>query len=76
MIAESHIKIVTFPQIGRSLVDVFSCKAFNQDLIVDAVQEAFNPEMIQGWIIDRTFGNSSLPGQRFLITTAKVKPGP
>jgi S-adenosylmethionine decarboxylase len=42
MIAESHISIHTFPEKGFFAFDLFSCRDFNTDLVVDTLANAFN----------------------------------
>ena len=42
LIAESHLSVHTFPERGLLWADIFSCKSFDADRLVDAVREAFS----------------------------------
>lgn len=41
IIAESHLAIHTWPERGTVWVDVFSCKDFDADKVVEVLKEAF-----------------------------------
>jgi S-adenosylmethionine decarboxylase len=42
LIAESHLSVHTFPEHGLLWADIFSCKSFDADRLVEAVREAFS----------------------------------
>ena len=42
LIAESHLSVHTFPERGLLWADIFSCKSFDADRLVEAVREAFS----------------------------------
>jgi S-adenosylmethionine decarboxylase len=42
LIAESHLSVHTFPERGLLWADIFSCKSFDPDRLVEAAQEAFS----------------------------------
>jgi S-adenosylmethionine decarboxylase len=42
LIAESHLSVHTFPERGLLWADIFSCKSFDADRLMEAVREAFS----------------------------------
>jgi len=42
LIAESHLSVHTFPERGLLWADIFSCKSFDADRLVEAVREGFS----------------------------------
>jgi S-adenosylmethionine decarboxylase len=42
LIAESHLSVHTFPERGLLWADIFSCKSFDADRLVEAAREAFS----------------------------------
>jgi len=42
LIAESHLSVHTFPERGLLWADIFSCKSFDADRLVEAVRKAFS----------------------------------
>jgi S-adenosylmethionine decarboxylase len=42
LIAESHLSVHTFPERSLLWADIFSCKSFDADRLVEAVREAFS----------------------------------
>ena len=42
LIAESHLSVHTFPERGLLWADIFSCRSFDADRLVEAVREAFS----------------------------------
>jgi S-adenosylmethionine decarboxylase len=42
LIAESHLSVHTFPERGLLWADIFSCKSFDADRLVEAVREDFS----------------------------------
>ena len=42
LIAESHLSVHTFPERCLLWADIFSCKSFDADRLVEAVREAFS----------------------------------
>ena len=41
LIAESHLSVHTFPERGLLWADIFSCRSFDADRLVEAVREPF-----------------------------------
>ena len=53
IIAESHISIHTFPHRDYVNVDVFSCKAFDNERALQDVKELFSLGEVRTWVLDR-----------------------
>ena len=53
IIAESHISIHTFPHRDYVNVDVFSCKAFDNERALQDVKELFSLGEVRTWLLDR-----------------------
>ena len=53
VIAESHISIHTFPYRDYVNIDVFSCKAFDNERILREVKELFSMTEVTTWLLDR-----------------------
>lgn len=53
IIAESHISIHTFPHRDYVNVDVFSCKAFDNERALRDVKALFSLGEVRTWVIDR-----------------------
>ena len=53
IIAESHISIHTFPHRDYVNVDVFSCKAFDNERALKDVKALFSLGEVRTWVIDR-----------------------
>ena len=53
IIAESHISIHTFPHRDYVNVDVFSCKAFDNERALRDVKDLFSLGEVQTWVLDR-----------------------
>ena len=53
LIAESHISIHTFPEKNFVSVDIFSCKAFDADLAVSYLKQAFAMAKVETNMLDR-----------------------
>ncbi len=53
LIAESHIAVHTFPRRRFLNVDVFSCQAFDVELVLAALKEVFAPRRIEWKLLDR-----------------------
>jgi len=53
IIAESHCSIHSFEVKGHSFIDIFSCKAFDLDLVEPFVQELFKPKKITKSLVQR-----------------------
>ncbi len=67
LIAESHISIHTF--VDRSLVniDVFSCKAFDAQMVTEKLQRKMQLTRIRSYLLDRGLEFAELP-----MTTPQV----
>lgn len=46
-IAESHISVHTFPDNARVYVDIFSCKHFDKEKILQIFEEHFRPKKME-----------------------------
>ena len=53
IIAESHISIHTFPQKSYVNIDIFSCRPFDHDRVLEDVKKLFDLEDVQTWLLDR-----------------------
>lgn len=53
IIAESHISVHTFPSRRHVNIDVFSCKEFDPEPVLDEVRKLFSMETIRSWILER-----------------------
>jgi len=45
-IAESHLAIHTFPDNSRVYVDIFSCKQFDKDTVIEIFKKTFEPKKV------------------------------
>ena len=57
MIAESHISVHTYPEMGKVYFDIFSCKGFDMDNCIEYIKKAFELKDIKKYIIERGFKN-------------------
>ena len=68
VIAESHISIHTFPHRDYVNIDVFSCKAFDDERALREVKELFSITEVRTWLLDRGLDHlesrAFQPGQR------------
>lgn len=53
VIAESHISIHTFPDKGFLCMDVFSCRDFDSEAIMNRIRMRFSPGQITFSVIER-----------------------
>jgi S-adenosylmethionine decarboxylase len=53
LIAESHLSVHTFPERGLLWADIFSCKSFDADRLMEAVQEAFSLREARATLLGR-----------------------
>lgn len=53
IIAESHIAIHTFPEKKFFTLDIFSCKPFDCEIVLEFVQEIFAPKSTEHQLFDR-----------------------
>ena len=53
LIAESHISIHTFPDRLFFNVDIFSCKSFDADMVIQEIKKKFVVNQIKTRILDR-----------------------
>ena len=53
IIAESHISVHTFPSRSYVNIDIFSCRAFDQDILLEAAKGLFELDHVKTWILDR-----------------------
>ena len=53
VIAESHISVHTYPEQGRAYADVFSCKAFDVDLVQQMLVEWAGSEVFDSKVVSR-----------------------
>jgi S-adenosylmethionine decarboxylase len=44
MIAESHISVQTIPERGQLMTDIFSCKPFDKEKVLEIVMDTFQPQ--------------------------------
>jgi S-adenosylmethionine decarboxylase len=61
LIAESHISIHTFPVHGHINIDIFSCKEFDAEAMIDAMRRNFNATHVETHVLKR--GLEYLPGR-------------
>ena len=53
IIAESHISVHTFPNRNYVNIDVFSCKSFDSDRVLQDVKDLFSLADVRTWLLDR-----------------------
>ena len=53
IIAESHISIHTFPNRDYVNIDVFSCRSFDNQLVLKDAKELFSLSEVRTWVLDR-----------------------
>ena len=53
MIAESHISVHTFPDRSYVNIDVFSCKDFDHERVLERVKDLFGLDQVKLWVIGR-----------------------
>jgi S-adenosylmethionine decarboxylase len=58
LIAESHIAIHTFPDKGFCSFDVFSCKSFDIEKVIDVITKTFEFQKVEQFFFER---GSSFP---------------
>ena len=54
MIAESHISVHTFPELGYVSFDCYSCKYFDVEKVLNLFSESYNTETIKHQVCFRT----------------------
>ena len=59
MIAESHLSIHTFPELGYFSFDCYSCKYFDTDAVLSVIKGAFSIESIDVQKCDRRIPGAS-----------------
>lgn len=57
LLEESHISIHTWPEHNYAAIDIFSCRAFNEEAINAYLQQCFKTNHIVSKVIER--GNST-----------------
>lgn len=53
IIAESHISVHTFPRREYVNIDIFSCRAFDDQRALAAVKDLFGLEHARSWLLER-----------------------
>ena len=53
LIAESHISIHTFPDLGYVNIDIFSCRDFDPNVSLDDVKRTFSLREVKVWTLER-----------------------
>ena len=53
MIAESHLTIHTFPEEGFYTFDIYSCKCFPYEKVLEVLEQFFGPQKMSTHIIER-----------------------
>ena len=53
IIAESHVSIHTYPETNKLFMDLFSCKAFDSELLINFVKKTFDIKIIKKNILKR-----------------------
>ena len=53
LIAESHISVHTFPELGFVNADVFSCEPFDPAIVLSVLRRAFTPGRVEWKLFDR-----------------------
>jgi S-adenosylmethionine decarboxylase len=53
MIAESHLSIHTFPEEGFYTFDIYSCKCFPYEKVIEVLEQFFGPQKMSKNIIER-----------------------
>ncbi len=57
IVCESHLAFHTWPEYSQAYVDVFSCREFSRQVVLDMLQTAFEPlEIDDGYIIRLPLG--------------------
>ena len=56
IIAESHISIHTFPEKSWVFIDIFSCKPFNTEYVIQYLLDKFSPGDSNIKIVERGIG--------------------
>ena len=53
IIAESHLSIHTFPRRNYINIDIFSCKSFDSERVLQDVKKIFALRQVKSWIVNR-----------------------
>jgi len=53
IIAESHISVHTFPMRNYVNIDIFSCRAFDSERVLQDIKKFFELHQVNSWVIDR-----------------------
>lgn len=67
VIAESHISVHTFIERCYVNIDVFSCKDFNAEQVVNDLKEKFRLMKFRSYLIDRDWSDSCLIGSSKVV---------
>ncbi|MBU1196898.1 adenosylmethionine decarboxylase [Candidatus Micrarchaeota archaeon] len=68
LIAESHISIHTFPELGYFTFDLYSCKAFDRKKVIEIIKQYFGPTRVMEEFVHR--------GKLFVESKATAVPRP
>jgi S-adenosylmethionine decarboxylase len=67
IIAESHISVHTFPDRNYVNIDIFSCKAFDNEKALNDAKKLLGLKKVKTWVLDRGLEwLSSAEGQRHM----------
>ncbi|MFC1962506.1 S-adenosylmethionine decarboxylase [Chloroflexota bacterium] len=69
-IAESHISIHTFEQRGAVNIDIFSCKDFDDEKIIQELHQALHLTRLRVHLIDRNLEALAVPEEKAAATKA------
>ena len=72
MIAESHISVHTFPDRSYVNIDVFSCKDFDHERVLERIKDLFGLDQVKLWVIGRGLDYST-PDSRSSIMQGETK---
>lgn len=50
IIAESHLSVHTFAEKGYAFFDIFSCKPFDVEIVVEEILRVFQPQHHEKWL--------------------------
>lgn len=62
LIAESHIALHTFVERGLINIDVFSCKAFDAEVVIAELKQSFGLSQVNSFILKRGLEYPQPPG--------------